>query len=195
MGEIISKNNYRATSILHIEKGAVLVRAVGQDGERVVMGLYDEESFPIAKASYATFKRKAVETLEQLAVVDKERMILFKDEEGESYLSKLSRQEIVDEDFWELFRLNKFAKFSNIALDMKPENFMRVKKRAVYLSYRYGELDKAEEFEKTGIFLYFHGEAGLKHLKEQGYLTIGLSKTAENVTNKAVVLCVVKNYQ
>lgn len=109
-------------------------------------------------------------------------------------LEVLSKNELTDAYFTALFDLYRFCRYSKVALDWEPQNFMLRGSQMFYLPTKWEPLTDKNHLEKGKLRTWFLGEEGHELLKKKGFETAGLPMLKEEEVNKAVVLTTVKNW-
>ncbi len=107
-------------------------------------------------------------------------------------LTALSRGPLADIYFDALFSLYRFARFSKVALDWEPQNFMLRGTQMFYLPTKWAPLNEENPLEKSGIRTWFLGKEGRALLARKGFDISTLPSFEDNVVNKSIVLTTVR---
>ncbi|HBS02973.1 MAG TPA: hypothetical protein DEA63_03830 [Firmicutes bacterium] len=150
------------------------------------------EMFDKAMADYKTLKHAGINMAKICFHDDPAHVIVFDYFPEEDCLSVLSKGPIEDRYFEALFALYRFARFSKVALDWQPQNFMLRGSQMFYLPTKWEKLTDENPLEKTGLRYWFLGEEGRALLTRKGYKLDGLPSLSELEVNKALVLKTVR---
>lgn len=124
---------------------------------------------------------------------DDERQIIAFDAFHENdVLSELSKGPLPEEYFRALFALYRFARFSKIALDWAPQNFMLRGSQMFYLPIKVSKMDETNGLEKVGLASWFHGKELKEILKKKGYDVSGYQMMSDAEVNKSMALMAIK---
>lgn len=144
--------------------------------------------FEQAMADYKELKHAGINMAKICFHDDANHVIVFDYFPEEDCLHALAKGPLPDIYFDALFSLYRFARFSKVALDWEPQNFMLRGTQMFYLPTKWERLNDTNGLEKAGIRTWFHGKEGLGLLKRKGFDISGLRKMEDNEVNKAIVL-------
>ncbi|MCR5348379.1 MAG: hypothetical protein K6E59_02070 [Bacilli bacterium] len=145
-----------------------------------------------ALADYKTLKRAGINMAKICFRDDEKKVIVFDHFPEDDCLTQLSKGSLDDLYFEALFALYRFARFSKVALDWEPQNFMLRGTQMFYLPTKWEPLTEENRLEKQGIRTWFHGREGIDLLRRKGFDVSGLSLIQENAVNKSIVLTSVR---
>ena len=123
---------------------------------------------------------------------DENQIIAFDYFPEKDVLEVLSEKDLPEEYFKALFALNHFSRFSKIALDWAPQNFMYRGTQMFYLPIKVTDLTEENGLEKEGLKYWFRGKEALAILKKKGFDISGITPLSDAEVNKACILTVVK---
>lgn len=123
---------------------------------------------------------------------DENKAIAFDYFPEDSVLEALANGDLPENYFAALFSLYRFARFSKVALDWEPQNFMLRGSQMFYLPLKQAPLTKDNALEKEGLRYWFRGKECLELLAKKGHDVSGVTPLEENLVNKNMVLMAVK---
>ena len=150
------------------------------------------EEFDKAMADYKVLKHAGINMAKICFHDDANHTIAFDYFPEEDCLKVLSKGPMSDLHFEALLSLYRFARFSKVALDWAPQNFMLRGFLMFYLPTKWEKLTDDNHLEKEGIRLWFLGKEGRELLERKGYNTANLPSLSELEVNKAVTLATVR---
>ena len=151
------------------------------------------EGFEKAMADYKVLKHAGINMAKICFHDDINHVIVFDYFPEDDCLTVLSKGPFEDRYFEALFALYRFARFSKVALDWHPQNFMLRGSQMFYLPTKWEPFNEQENaLEKEGIRHWFLGEEGHAELRRKGFDDSSLPKLSEQEVNKAVALTVVR---
>jgi len=145
-----------------------------------------------AMKDYKTLKHAGINMAKICFHDDDNQVIVFDYFPEEDCLKALSRGPLSDNYFEALFFLYRFARFSKIALDWEPQNFMLRGSQMFYLPTKWEPLNEENGMEKAGIRTWFLGKEGRSLLSRKGYDVSALPRLEENAVNKSIALTAVR---
>lgn len=148
--------------------------------------------FEKAMADYKQLKHAGINMAKICFHDDVNHVIVFDYFPEDDCLTVLSRGPFEERYFEALFALYRFARFSKVALDWHPQNFMLRGSQMFYLPTKWEPLTETNGLEKGGLRSWFLGEEALSELNRKGYDTSKLTKLSEAEVNKAMALMVVR---
>ena len=148
--------------------------------------------FKEAMNDYKTLKHAGINMAKICFHDDEKQVIVFDYFPEDDCLSALAKGPLSDEYFDALFSLYRFARFSKVALDWAPQNFMLRGSQMFYLPTKWEPLTDENRLEKAGIRLWFLGKEGRALLKRKGYDIANLPDIEETAVNKSIVLTSVR---
>ena len=148
--------------------------------------------FDQALKDYKTLKRAGINMAKVCFHDDEKKIIVFDYFPEEDCLTALSKGPLPDIYFDALFSLYRFARFSKVALDWEPQNFMLRGSQMFYLPTKWAPLTEENPLEKEGIRTWYLGKEGRGLLARKGYDISGLPSFEDNVVNKSIVLSTVR---
>ena len=151
-----------------------------------------QEGYKQALADYKALRRAGINMAKTCFHDDEAQAIVFDFYPEDDCLTSLSKGPLPDLFFDALFSLYRFAKFSGVALDWEPQNFMLRGTQMFYLPTKWEKLTDENKLEKKGLRTWFLGQEGHDLLRRKGYETKGLPFLSENEVNKAMVLVTVR---
>lgn len=151
-----------------------------------------ENGFEQAMADYKVLKHAGI-NMAKICFHDAEKKIIVFDYFPEDdCLKALSKGPLPELYFAALFSLYRFARFSKVALDWAPQNFMLRGTQMFYLPTKWEKLTEENPLEKEGIRGWFLGKEGHALLKKKGYDDSNLPVMEDTAVNKAMVLAAVQ---
>ncbi len=119
---------------------------------------------------------------------DERKVIVFDYFPEDDCLTALSKGPLPDIYFDALFSLYRFARFSKVALDWEPQNFMLRGTQMFYLPTKWEPMTQDNGLEKGGIRTWYLGKEGRGLLIRKGFDISKLPSIEENAVNKSIVL-------
>lgn len=150
------------------------------------------DGFEQTMADYRTLKRAGINMAKINYHDDANKVIVFDYFPEDDCLTELSKGPLPDVYFEALFSLYRFARFSKVALDWEPQNFMLRGSQMFYLPTKWEPLTQDNRLEKEGIRTWFLGKEGRGLLKRKGFDISALPTIEENALNKSIVLTSVR---
>lgn len=150
------------------------------------------EEFDKAMADYKTLKHAGINMAKICYHDDPVHTIVFDYFPEEDCLTSLSKGPLSEKHFEALLSLYRFARFSKVALDWEPQNFMLRGNQMFYLPTKWEKLTEANPLEKKGLRTWFLGSEGRALLKRKGFDISNLPSMGELEVNKALVTTVVR---
>ncbi len=150
------------------------------------------EEFDKAMADYKTLKHAGINMAKICYHDDPVHTIVFDYFPEEDCLTSLSKGPLSEKYFEALLSLYRFARFSKVALDWEPQNFMLRGNQMFYLPTKWEKLTEANPLEKKGLRTWFLGSEGRALLKRKGFDISSLPSMGELEVNKALVTTVVR---
>lgn len=124
----------------------------------------------------------------------KQYLVLVEFFEGKSPLISL-KDGPLDEVFYKnIFHIAFTSKFEGLNLDFKPDNFLLVKDKLVYLSTSFKKYKEEENFVNTDMRLWFYTKEFSEYLKSKGLEADNSRIKPEYEINKEIVLTTIKYY-
>lgn len=150
--------------------------------------------FEKALADYKELKHAGINMAKMCFHDDVNHVIVFDYFPEDDCLRALSKGPLDNKYFDALYALYRFARFSKVALDWEPQNFMLRGNQMFYLPTKWERLNEENKLEKEGIRSWFLGKEGRALLTRKGYDVSSLPSLSEAEVNKAVVLSAVSNW-
>ncbi len=150
------------------------------------------EGYQKTLADYKELKRAGINMAKICFHDDAKKVIVFDYYPEEDCLSALAKGPLPELYFAALFSLYRFARFSKVALDWAPQNFMLRGTQMFYPPTKWEKLTEANALEKDGIRYWFLGKEGHELLKKKGFDVSGLPLLEDTAVNKAMVLAAVQ---
>ncbi len=150
--------------------------------------------FEKALADYKELKHAGINMAKMCFHDDINHVIVFDYFPEDDCLKSLSKGPLDNKYFDALYALYRFARFSKVALDWEPQNFMLRGNQMFYLPTKWSRLNEENKLEKEGIRSWFLGKEGRALLTRKGYDVSSLPSLSEAEVNKAVVLSAVSNW-
>lgn len=141
-----------------------------------------------AIADYKRLKHAGINMAKICFHDDERKVIVFDFFPEDDCLTALSKGPLPDIYFDALFALYRFARFSKVALDWEPQNFMLRGTQMFYLPTKWEPLTEDNGLEKGGIRTWFLGKEGRGLLVRKGFDISNLPTLEETVVNKSIVL-------
>ena len=141
-----------------------------------------------AIADYKVLKHAGINMAKICFHDDERKIIVFDYFPEDDCLTSLSKGPLPDIYFDALFALYRFARFSKVALDWEPQNFMLRGTQMFYLPTKWEPLTDENGLEKGGIRTWYLGKEGRALLKRKGFDITSLPTVEENAVNKSIVL-------
>ena len=107
-------------------------------------------------------------------------------------LEVLAKGDLPEKYFEALFSLYRFARFSRVALDWEPQNFMLRGSQMFYLPIKVRKMDDKNGLEKGGLAAWFRGKELKKILEKKGYDLSNYKAMDDALVNKQMTLMAVK---
>ncbi len=150
------------------------------------------EGFEKAMADYKQLKHAGINMAKICFHDDVNHVIVFDYFPEDDCLTVLSRGPFEDRYFEALFALYRFARFSKVALDWHPQNFMLRGSQMFYLPTKWEPLNDDNHLEKEGLRHWFLGKEALTELKRKGFDVSGLTQLSDPEVNKAMALVAIR---
>lgn len=151
-----------------------------------------KSGFEEAMNDYKTLKHAGINMAKICFHDDVNKIIVFDYFPENDCLTELSKGPLPSIYFDALFSLYRFARFSKVALDWEPQNFMLRGTQMFYLPTKWEKLTEENSLDKAGIRTWFLGKEGRALLKKKGFDISSLPTIEENAVNKAIVLAAVQ---
>ena len=148
--------------------------------------------FEKAMADYKELKHAGINMAKICFHDDVNHVIVFDYFPEDDCLTTLSKGPLPAIYFDALFSLYRFARFSKVALDWEPQNFMLRGTQMFYLPTKWERLTEENSLDKAGIRSWFLGKEGRALLQRKGFDISGLPAIEDNAVNKAIVLAAVQ---
>ena len=148
--------------------------------------------FEKAMADYKELKHAGINMAKICFHDDVNHVIVFDYFPEDDCLTTLSKGPLPAIYFDALFSLYRFARFSKVALDWEPQNFMLRGTQMFYLPTKWERLTEENGLDKAGIRSWFLGKEGRALLQRKGFDISGLPAIEDNAVNKAIVLAAVQ---
>ena len=148
--------------------------------------------FEQAMKDYKTLKHAGINMAKICFHDDEKQIIVFDYFPEDDCLEDLAKGPLDEVYFDALFSLYRFARFSKVALDWEPQNFMLRGAQMFYLPTKWAPLTDENKLEKEGIRTWFHGKEGRGLLKRKGFDIENLPSLEEYAVNKAITLMAVR---
>ncbi len=123
---------------------------------------------------------------------DENKIVAFDYFPEPDVLEVLAKGDLPEIYFETLFSLYRFARFSKLALDWEPQNFMLRGSQMFYLPIKVKKLDETNGLEKGGLANWFRGKELLRILKKKGYDVSNYVPLEDAHVNKNMTLMTVK---
>ncbi len=133
----------------------------------------------------------------KLKKIDKKNQkVLLEYIEGTSVIDTLSKQDLKDEFYSQVFEASWYADHEKITLDFHPDKWIMSKdNKLYYMAYSYFDgIDNNAPFKTTGIKFWFFTKEFVMYAKKLGYSLDESRLKDEYLTNKEIVLKVVQFY-
>ncbi len=153
-----------------------------------------ETGFEDAMADYKRLKHAGINMAKICFHDDEKKIIVFDYFPEDDCLTALSKGPLSEIYFDALFALYRFARFSKVALDWEPQNFMLRGTQMFYLPTKWEPLTAENGLEKAGIRTWYLGKEGRALLARKGFDISNLPTIEENAVNKSIVLHSVQHW-
>lgn len=192
IGDIIQIKNKKfvVTSIKAVHEDHISV--IADWSHRTYMIRIYYTGFEKAMADYRELKHAGINMAKVCYHDDENYVVAFDYFPEDDCLTTLSKGPFPEKYFEALFALYRFARFSKVALDWEPQNFMLRGSQMFYLPTKWEPLTEENKFEKEGLRSWFLGEEGHKLLKRKGYDDSTLPSLSEPEVNKEMTLMSIK---
>ena len=150
------------------------------------------EGFAEAMADYKQLKHAGINMAKICYHDDEKQAIAFDYFPEEDCLTTLSKGPFSEAYFAALFALYRFARFSKVALDWEPQNFMLRGSQMFYLPTKWEKMTDENRLEKQGIRSWFLGKEGHALLKRKGLDDSKLPSLSDPEVNKSLALMTVR---
>ncbi len=150
--------------------------------------------FDDAMRDYKVLKHAGINMAKICFHDDEKKIIVFDYFPEDDCLTSLSKGPLPEIYFDALFALYRFARFSKVALDWEPQNFMLRGTQMFYLPTKWEPLTEENGLEKGGIRTWFLGKEGRGLLARKGFDISNLPCLEDNVVNKSIVLHSVQHW-
>ena len=145
-----------------------------------------------ALADYKELKHAGINMAKMCFHDDENHVIVFDYFPEDDCLEDLSKGPLPEKYFEALFSLYRFARFSKVALDWEPQNFMLRGTQMFYLPTKWSRLTEENKFEKEGLFTWFWGKDGVSLLKRKGFNVEGKTVLSDAEVNKAAAMMAIR---
>ncbi len=153
----------------------------------------DKETFDQTMLDYKTLKHAGINMAKMCFHDDEQHVIVFDLFPEDDCLCNLSKGNLSTTHFEALFSLYRFARFSKVALDWEPQNFMLRGSQMFYLPTKWEKLTDKNSLEKSEMYrTWFLGKEGRELLQRKGYDVANLPLMSEAEVNKAMTLMAVR---
>ena len=154
----------------------------------------DEKSFLDYLEKYNYLKNTGVKIL-KIRRLDKKNFNVVVDYiDGENPLVMLSKGNLEDTVYEQIFLMAWYAKTDHILLDFKPDNFIYFKNELYYKPLTFYPYEEKKAFQTNDIYYWVYSLKLAEYLKSKG-LPVDMSRVKdEYLTNKEVVLKTVRYY-
>ena len=154
----------------------------------------DEKSFLDYLEKYNYLKNTGVKIL-KIRRLDKKNFNVVVDYiDGENPLVMLSKGNLEDTVYEQIFLMAWYAKTDHILLDFKPDNFIYFKNELYYKPLTFYPYEEKKAFQTNDIYYWVYSLKLAEYLKNKG-LPVDMSRVKdEYLTNKEVVLKTVRYY-
>jgi len=156
-------------------------------GVRYLVRVY-MSGYADALSEYKTLKHAGINMARVSYHDDGNKVIAFDYFPEKSVLETLAEKDLPEDYFKALFSLYRFARFSKVALDWEPQNFMMRGTQMFYLPLKQAPLTEENRLEKEGLRYWFRGEECLTLLRKKGFDVSLLKPLPSNQVNKDMVL-------
>lgn len=151
--------------------------------------------FEQAMKDYKTLKHAGINMAKICFHDDDKNVIVFDYFPEDDCLKALSKGPLPETYFEALFSLYRFARFSKVALDWEPQNFMLRGMQMFYLPTKWEPLNETNRLENEGIRTWFLGKEGVALLRRKGFDLPSMSPIEDNAVNKSIALMAVRYWQ
>lgn len=154
----------------------------------------DEKSFLDYLEKYNYLKNTGVKIL-KIRRLDKKNFNVVVDYiDGENPLLMLSKGNLEDTVYEQIFLMAWYAKTDHILLDFKPDNFIYFENELYYKPLTFYPYEEKKAFQTNDIYYWVYSLKLAEYLKSKG-LPVDMSRVKdEYLTNKEVVLKTVRYY-
>lgn len=154
----------------------------------------DEKSFLDYLEKYNYLKNTGVKIL-KIRRLDKKNFNVVVDYiDGENPLVMLSKGNLEDTVYEQIFLMAWYAKTDHILLDFKPDNFIYFKNELYYKPLTFYPYEEKKAFQTNDIYYWVYSLKLAEYLNSKG-LPVDMSRVKdEYLTNKEVVLKTVRYY-
>lgn len=153
----------------------------------------DAEHYQKALSDYRMLKHAGINMAKMCFHDDANFVIVFDLFPEDDCLKDLAKGDLSELHFQSLFALYRFARFSKIALDWEPQNFMLRGSQMFYLPTKWTPLTEENKFEKTDAYrTWFLGKEGRSLLSKKGFDVTPLPSYNDAEINKAMTLMAIR---
>lgn len=150
-----------------------------------------EQGFEEAMKDYRVLKHAGINMAKICFHDDNQKIIVFDYFPEDDCLTDLSKGPLSDLHFEALFALYRFARFSKVALDWEPQNFMLRGSQMFYLPTKWEPMTEKNRLEDN-LMTWFLGPEGIGLLKKKGFDVSKLPHMGQAEANKTAVLTAIK---
>ena len=143
--------------------------------------------FDKAMADYKVLKHAGINMAKICFHDDDAKIIVFDYFPEEDCLTALYKAPLADIYFQSLFALYRFARFSKVALDWEPQNFMLRGSQMFYLPTKWAPLDETNALEKGGLRNWFRGKEGFAIMRKKNLDVQGMQMLNDAEVNKELI--------
>ena len=161
-------------------------------GRTYLIRVYRMDLFAEAMADYKQLKHAGINMAKLCFHDDEHGVLVFDYFPEDDCLTVLSRGPLGEEYFEALFALYRFARFSKVALDWEPQNFMLRGSQMFYLPTKWAPLTDENKFERIGLLTWFWGKEGVELLTRKGYDVSGHPHLSDAEAKKQATLYAVR---
>lgn len=154
----------------------------------------DEDSFNLYLKKYNFLKNTGVRIL-KIRRLDKKMFNIVVDYiEGDNPLILLTKGNLPDSIYEQIFLMAWYAKTDHVLLDFKPDNFIFYNGELYYKSLDFYPYEEKNAFQTNDIYLWVYSKKLVEYLASKD-LPVDMSRVKdEYLTNKEVVLKTVRYY-
>ena len=160
-------------------------------GVRYMVRVY-REGYEQMLADYKILKHAGINMAMMDYHDDENKIIAFDYFPEPDVLEVLAKGDLPEKYFEALFSLYRFARFSRVALDWEPQNFMLRGSQMFYLPIKVRKMDDKNGLEKGGLAAWFRGKELKKILEKKGYDLSNYKAMDDALVNKQMTLMAVK---
>ena len=160
-------------------------------GVRYMVRVY-REGYEQMLADYKILKHAGINMAMMDYHDDENKIIAFDYFPEPDVLEVLAKGDLPENYFEALFSLYRFARFSRVALDWEPQNFMLRGSQMFYLPIKVRKMDDKNGLEKGGLAAWFRGKELKKILEKKGYDLSNYKAMDDALVNKQMTLMAVK---